>query len=147
MLGAEPQIKETYVKTGQLRLIFSPVLNHGSYSEQTHIGGECAAEQGKFWEMHDALFEHQDELWGDTQAVVKELAAGLGLDTEKFNACMDEQRYYDLIYAQDEVRQTNGIWGQPVLDINGERLFGAQSFETFQEVIERKLAESVDSSQ
>lgn len=141
MLGTEPQIRQTYVKTGQIRLIFNPVLSHGSYSEQAHIGAECAAEQGYFWPMHDLLFEHQAELWGDTQAVIKTLAAELGLETTQFNTCLNEQRYYDLIYAQDEVRQTQGIWGQPVLDINGERLFGAQSFETFQEVIERKLAE------
>jgi protein-disulfide isomerase len=141
VLGAEPQIKETYVKTGQVRLIFNPVLSHGSYSEQSHLGAECAAEQGRFWEMHHLLFENQDALWGDTQAVVKELVAELGLDTEKFNACLDEQRYSDLIFAQDEVRQAQGIWGQPVLDINGERLFGAQSFEKFQEVIETKLTE------
>jgi protein-disulfide isomerase len=120
-------------------LIFNPVLSHGSYSEQSHLAAECAAEQGRFWEFHDILFENQDALWGDTQAVVKALAAEMGLDTEQFNACVDEQRYLDLIYSQDEVRQEQGIWGQPVLDINGERLFGAQPFEMFKEIIEAIL--------
>jgi protein-disulfide isomerase len=120
-------------------LIFNPVLSHGSYSEQSHLAAECAAEQGHFWEFHDILFENQDALWGDTQAVVKALAAEMGLDTEQFNACVDEQRYLDLIYSQDEVRQEQGIWGQPVLDINGERLFGAQPFEMFKEIIEAIL--------
>jgi protein-disulfide isomerase len=139
VLGTEPQLKETYIKTGQVRLIFNPVLSHGSYSEQAHLAAECAAEQGQFWEIHDLLFENQDALWGDTRAVVEELAASLGLDIEQFNTCMDDQRYLDLIYSQDQLRQAAGIWGQPVFDIEGDRLFGAQPFEMFQEIIEAKL--------
>jgi protein-disulfide isomerase len=141
VLGTEPQLKESYIKAGQVRLIFNPVLSHGSYSEQSHLGAECAAEQGHFWPFHDLLFEHQAELWGDTQAVMMELAAEVGLDTKDFKTCLDEQRYYDSLYAQDEIRKERGIRGQPVFDINGEFLFGAQSFETFQAIIEAKLAE------
>lgn len=145
MLGAEPAIKETYIKTGLVRLVFNPVLNHFDLSEQSHLAAECAAEQGRFWEMHDALFENQDALWSDTAGVAKQLAADLGLDTVQFNACMDEERYMDLLYQQDEVRQTHGIRGQPVFDINGELLYGAQSFETFQAVIQAKLAKAAAS--
>ncbi len=135
-------LKETYIKTGQVRLIFNPVLSHFDLSEQSHLASECAAEQGRFWEMHDALFENQDALWSDTAGVGKQLAADLGLDTVQFNTCMDEQRYMDLLYQQDEIRQEHGIRGQPVFDINGDLLFGAQSFETFQSIIEPKLAEA-----
>jgi protein-disulfide isomerase len=140
VLGAEPLLRETYIKTGKLRLIFNPVLSHFDLSEQSHLASECAAEQGRFWQMHDALFESQDALWSDTANVAKQLAADLGLDTTQFNACMDEQRYLDLLYQQDEIRKEHGIRGQPVFDIHGDLLFGAQSFETFQSLIEPKLA-------
>ena len=140
MLGAEPTIRETYIKAGQVRLIFNPVLSHGDRSYQTHQAAECAAEQGRFWEFHDVLFENQDSFWaGDIQATVKELAAGAGLDSASFDTCLDEQRYWDLIVSQDEIRQEHGIRGQPVFDINGEFLFGAQSFEVFQGIIEAQL--------
>jgi protein-disulfide isomerase len=143
VLGTEPQLRESYIKAGQVRLIFNPVLNHFNLSEQSHLAAECAAEQGRFWEFHDLLFENQAALWGDTQAVAKQLAPEAGLETEQFNACIDEQRYLDLIYSQDEIRKEQGIRGQPVFDINGEFLFGAQSFETFQAIIEAKLADQI----
>ena len=142
MLGAEPAIRESYIKTGQVRLIFNPVLNHGDRSHQTHQAAECAAEQGRFWEFHNVLYENQDSFWGgDIRATVKQLAAEYGLDTASFNACIDEQRYLDLIFSQDEIRQQRGIRGQPVFDINGEFLIGAQPFEVFQGVIEAQLAQ------
>ncbi len=142
MLGAEPFIRENYIKTGQVRLIFNPVLSHGDRSYQTHQAAECAGEQGRFWEFHDVLFEHQDSFWaGDIRATVKQLAAEAGLDTVSFNACLDEQRYLDVIFGQDEIRQQRGIRGQPVFDINGEFLVGAQPFEVFQSVIEAQLAQ------
>ena len=73
MLGTEPQLRESYIKSGQVRLIFNPVLSHGNYSVLAHLAAECAAEQGYFWQMHDLLFEHQAELWGDTQAIAGQL--------------------------------------------------------------------------
>ena len=141
MLGSEPAIKETYVKTGQVVLIFAPVLNHHDRSDQTHQAAECAYEQGQFWQMHDLLFENQGATWrGDVREAVKQIAVEAGLDTVAFNACIDEQRHYDLIHAQDEIRLEAGIRGQPVFFINGEWLAGPQPFEAFAEVIETQLA-------
>ncbi len=140
MLSAEPQIKETYVKTGQVRLIFAPVLNHGDHSLQTHQAAECAADQGRFWEMHNILFENQDlTAWGDTRATVKQLAAQHGFDTIDFNACIDEQRTLARVQAQDEIRRARGIRGQPVFDINGSYLIGAQPFDVYATVINENL--------
>lgn len=142
MLGTEPAIRESYVKAGQVAIIFAPVLNHFDYSYQSHQAAECAADQGRFWEFHDILFENQDALWsGDVQAVAKQLAAEAGLDTVEFNACMDEQRHYDLVQAQDQIRLKAGIRGQPVFFINGDFLVGAQPFEVFKATIDSKLAE------
>jgi protein-disulfide isomerase len=140
VLGAEPVIRENYIKTGQVALIFAPVLNHGDRSYQSHQAAECAADQGRFWEFHDILFENQGVLWqGDIRVTVKQLAADAGLDAVDFNACIDEQRHLDLILAQDQIRLEAGIRGQPVFFIEGEYLVGAQPFEEFQRIIESKL--------
>lgn len=140
MLGAEPLIREHYIKTGLVKLVFNPVLSHGDRSYQSHQAAECAGEQDRFWAFHDLLFENQDSLfYDDIQATIKALAVEAGLDTASFAACLDEQRYLDLIVSQDEVRQEHGIRGQPVFDINGELFFGAQAFEVFQTVIESQL--------
>lgn len=142
MLGIEPDIKESYVKAGLVKLVFNPVLNHGNPSIQTHQAAECAAEQGRFWEFRDILFENQNIMWpGDVQATVKRLAAEANLDTASFNRCLDEQRYFNLIHSQDELRLRQGIFGQPVFDINGDLIFGPQPFDVFQTVINTKLAQ------
>lgn len=142
MLGAEPQIKEAYIKTGQVRLVFSPVLNHNDRSYQPHQAAECAGDQGRFWDFHNILFENQDSFWaGDIRETVKQLAASNGLDTVQFNACLDEQRYHDRVDSQDQVRRARGIRGQPVFDINGDFLIGAQPFDVFADVIESKLSQ------
>jgi len=141
VLGTEPQLRESYIKNGQVKLVFNPVLNHADRSLQTHQAAECAGEQGQFWQFHDVLFENQDALWAsDIQAAIKGLAAESGLDTESFDTCLDEQRYLELVLSQDEIRKQQGIRGQPVFDINGDFLAGAQPFEAFAEVIDRQLA-------
>lgn len=142
MLGTEPQIKETYLKTGQARLVFSAILDHGDRSVQAHNAAECAGEQGQFWPMHDRLYEEQGALFsGDPREVTKQFAAELGLDTEQFNACIDEQRYVSLVQSQDQRRRDLGIRTRPTIDVNGQFLVGPQPFEAFQAVIEPLLAE------
>jgi protein-disulfide isomerase len=142
VLGVEPLLREKYVKNGQLLIVFAPVLNHADYSDQTHQAAECAAEQDRFWEFHDLLFERQDDFWaGDIQTLLKGLAAEANLELEQFNTCLDEQRYFELIRSQDEFRQEAGIRGQPVFYINGDYLVGSQPLEVFQATIENKLGE------
>lgn len=140
MLGTEPLIREKYIQTGQVRLVFAPVLNHADRSDQSHQAAECAAEQGRFWEFHDILFQNQDILWqSDIQATLKGLAAEAHLDTAAFNTCLDEQRHQALIRRQDAFRLEAGIRGQPVFHINGDFLVGSQPFEVFEAIIESKL--------
>lgn len=140
MVGTEPAIKETYVKTGQAKLVFNPMLDHGDYSLQAHQAAECAAEQGKFWAMHDIIFERQRELFGgDVQATLKTMAAEIGLNADSFNACLDEQRHAALVQSQDNRRREIGIRTRPTFDINGQLVVGAQSFEAFRSVIDSML--------
>ena len=140
MLGTEPKIEEMYVKTGQVKLVFNPLIDLGEGSRQSHQAAACAGEQAQFWPMHDLLFENQSSLYsGDVREVSKELAAQLPLDQEQFNTCLDEQRTADLVQSQDEHRRELGIRTRPTFDVNGQLIVGAQSFETFQSVIEPLL--------
>lgn len=142
MVGTEPQIKENYVKTGQVKLVFVSILDHGDRSVQAHNAAECAGEQGQFWPMHDVLFENIRALYGgDVRETVKAFGADLGLDVQQFNTCIDEQRYVGTVQAQDEYRRNLGIRTRPTLDVNGQLVIGAQPFEAFQSVIEPMLAQ------
>jgi protein-disulfide isomerase len=138
-----PQIREQYIDTGQVRYLFRhfPLQFH-SEAVPAAQAAECAGEQGKFWEMHDALFERQDEWAGsaDPQAVFVDLAGGLDLDGAEFEACLTSEKYAAKVQADLQEGATEGITGTPGFFVNGVLLSGAQPLEAFQEQIDYFLA-------
>ena len=142
MLGAEVEIEETYVKSGQVRLVFAPMLDHADRSVQAHQAAECAGEQGQFWALHDIFFVEQNDLWrGDIREVIKDKATRLPLDHASFNACIDEQRYVDVVVAQDQMRKEIGVRSRPSIFVNDQIVVGPQPFSTFQALIDPLLAQ------
>lgn len=129
-------LKNTYVKDGTVLLVFNSILDHGDRSVQAHNAAECAFEQGKFWELHDVLFEFESQLYGDTRVVVKELARQVEMDQQAFDQCVDEQRYVSTVKAQDERRRALGIRTRPTIDINGTLFIGPQPYTVLQTAID-----------
>ena len=82
---------------------------------------EAAAAQGKFWEMHDLLFEHQDALEAED---LKRYAAGLKLDTGRFDSELDSHVYEEGIRKQFLEGVRSGVNGTPAFFINGVRYDG-----------------------
>lgn len=140
MLAVEPQLIETYVRSGRVRLVFRPVLNHGERSLRTSEAAACAAEQQQFWPMHELLFQRQDAVSrtavADLPALMRRYAEELGLDLAAFDACIADGQALALVQALDAEQRERGIRVQPVFEINGQRLVGFQSFETFQRIID-----------
>ena len=141
MLGTVPQVIQTYVETGQVRLVFWPVLNHGDPSVFSTLAAECVARQDidAFWELHHRLFQNQADLWGAGRDYYIEAAGAAGVDPEAFAACYDDGDALAHVLALDEARRARGIFTQPVFDIDGELLYGSQSFDTFAGVIDAAL--------
>jgi protein-disulfide isomerase/uncharacterized membrane protein len=83
---------------------------------------ECAAQQGKFWEYHDLLFQNQASLARDN---LFGFARDLGLDMTRFRTCLDAPETLDLV--RDDVRAGSalGIQSTPTIFINGRRIQGA----------------------
>ena len=96
----------------------------------------CAAEQGKFWEMHDRLFANQAKLQVPD---LKEHAAALGLDAAAFAQCLDSSRHTADVQKDLEAGAGYGVSGTPSFFINGRPLVGAQPFEGFAQVIDDEL--------
>lgn len=132
-----PQLKKEYVDTGKVKFYFKhfPLGFHPN-AQPASEATECAAEQGKFWKLHDKIFTNQGEL---SEENLKKWAEELKLDMTKFNECYDSNKYAERVSKDLEEGQSIGIRGTPSFVIQDELLVGAQPFEAFKEVIDRKL--------
>ncbi|MFY2557423.1 DsbA family protein [Corallococcus terminator] len=101
----------------------------------THSGAKLAAvatmaahEQGKFWEMHDVLFDNQGAL---DRASLEKYAQGLGLDVARFRKALDTKAWDNYVEADLVEAQRRRIAGTPTFFINGTGVTGAQSLDVF----------------
>jgi len=131
------QLRQQYIDTGKVKFVYRdfPLGNH-EYAQKAAEATECADDQGKFWEMHDLLFETGLLAPSD----LKQHAVTLGLDTTEFNECLDSGKYTGEVQKDLKDGQAAGVQGTPSFFINGVLLRGAQPFSAFQQVIEAELA-------
>jgi len=99
--------------------------------------GRCAGEQGKFWEMHDAMFSDQAGL--DRDGLVGK-AKKLKLDENQFQTCLTSEKYKAQIQQDSQEGSRFGINGTPAFFINGIFLNGAQPESAFDALIKDELA-------
>jgi protein-disulfide isomerase len=93
---------------------------------------ECAADQGKWIEMHDLIFENQDSL---RESQYKSWAVQIGMDATKFNNCFNSEKYLSKINADYQLGQSIGVKGTPKSFANGISISGAQPFASFESII------------
>ena len=140
-----PRIKKEYVDTGRVRIVFRdfPIQDIHPEATVTAMAGECAEDQGKFWEFHDKAFREQDRRGRDivryTVADVKRWATDVGLEAAAFNECLDSERHKAEVEKDYKDGADIGMTGTPVFFINGRAVVGAHPFATFQKVIEEEL--------
>ena len=129
------KVLETY--GNKVRIVFKdfPLPNHAEAPKAAEAA-HCAAEQGKYWEMHDAMFANQRALG---VPALKQYAAGLGLDAAKFNRCLDAGQYASKVAAGAAQGEKLGVISTPTLYINGRPVIGAQPFEVFKAAIDEEL--------
>lgn len=132
-----PKIDKEYIQTGKVRYVFHhyPLPFHQN-AQKAAEATECAADQGKFWEMHDRLFVDQEKL---AVADLKQYATTLNLRTSDFNACLDSGKYQNKVQDDLKLGQSVGVNGTPAFFINGRLVSGAQPFESFKQIIEEEL--------
>jgi Na+/H+ antiporter NhaA len=134
---AEPVVRELLNSFGtDLRYVFRhlPLADVHPNAQMAAEASEAAAAQGRFWEMHDALLDHQDEL---TPRDLRHYAEVLGLDVERY---MDElrRREYAPRVAEDVASaDESGVAGTPTFFINGLRHAGAYDARTLSNEVRR----------
>ena len=97
----------------------------------------AAANQDKFWEMHDKLFEDKSLR---SRSDFETMARDLGLDVTQFLTDFDAEETKDLVAEQQKTCTDNDAKGTPSFFINGRYVSGAQSYDRFKEVIDEELA-------
>ena len=138
-----PRLKETYIKTGQVRFVYQHFALLGEHSVAAAKAVECAREQGKFWPYHDKLFDSQGGL-AFTDAKLRRYARDLGLDAGAFAPCLDSRKYQQKVEDETKLGFLLGARGTPTFFLNGRILAGAQPFEVFQTAIEEALTKTRD---
>ena len=104
--------------------------------------GEAAAKQGKFFEMHDLLYENQDS-WSnlsDPTPTFVAFAAQLGLNADKFKTDMNSSEVSDIINADRKIIQDLGGSGTPSFVLNGKKIDSPRSIDDFKKVLDEALA-------
>ena len=106
-----PRIRKEYVDTGVVLFIHKdlPLPMHPQ-AMPAAIAARCAGAQGRFWDMHDALFAHQDKL---NQNSYPGLAKELKLDEAKFRACFENKASYQDIGKDVKTARALGLGGTP----------------------------------
>lgn len=137
--GTETQLIETYVKTGKVRLVYKHFIVLNSWEAAN--ASECAAEQGKFWQYHDYLFQKQETDSPFSKDELKRYARDLGLDTEAFDRCVDSGKYMNVVQKEMDEGRRLGVRGTPSIFVNGQYVPRGALWSDLQQAIEQALKE------
>lgn len=145
-----PLLLDQYIEQGKVKLVFRdfPIQNIHPNALPAAVAAECANEQGKFKEMHDILFDNQNQ-WNsqetdDALSMFSQYATQIQLDQETFDSCLTSGKYIEEIRDDLEDGRSYQVTGTPGFfigndDIGYVELKGAQPFESFKKVIDAQL--------
>ena len=152
---SEPQLISDYVNTGKVKFVFRQFEFLGPSSTTAGNAAECANEQGKFWEMHDYLYQNQPQE-SDTSLYTTEkltsIAQNLGMDPNQFSSCLSSTKYAKNVANDLAEGQSDGVSGTPTfyigkLDSTGtkitgaQQIVGAQPYSSIKAVIDKVLSQ------
>jgi protein-disulfide isomerase len=139
------KLREKYIDTGKMRYVSMdlPLSFHQQARPAAHAA-RCAADQDKFWEMRTTLFHNSRALGKDA---LLGYAGDLSLDTQAFQACMEDKRHERVINQSIQIARGAGFTGTPSFvigkningQVSGAVLIGAKSLAEFENQIQRLL--------
>ena len=153
----ESRIMDDYVKTGKVQFTarsagnwVSGNIGGGVESQNSAMAAYCAADQNKFWDMHDALFANVlgEEAGSFTDRRLQAIAGAAGLDMAAFNSCYSNGKYQSQVAQDFQDAKTGGINGTPFFLITytsggqpkTDTIDGAQAYSVFQQKLDAALA-------
>jgi len=148
-----PTLLAEYVETGKLKYVMreSPIASIHPEATNASLAALCANNQGKYWEMHDQIFNNQADMNVDK---FKTLATDIGLNSQEFDSCLDSKKYEPWVNADLKSASELGVRGTPgfVLGLTNPKdpdkadlkvyIKGAQPLDNFKQAIDELLAKA-----
>ena len=141
--GAARLIEENYIERGKVRYEYYYVTFNQPNGKLAAEAAECANSQGAFWPYHDMIYANQtgsSDQYSERRLLA--FAAEINLDGDSFRICLRDGNSRRVVQQDSDLASQMGVQSTPTVFINGDKVEGAQSFEVYRELIERKLAES-----
>lgn len=141
-----PTLDRDYVQTGKARLAYLnyPLTSIHANAQAAAEAAMCSAVQGRFWELHDSLFETQGrwESLSSPLAMFDSLAVAAGVEPKAWRGCMSSHATAALIAADHDRTKSAGVQSTPTFFIGGRKVEGAQPLEVFRAAIDSELVKS-----
>lgn len=141
----EPDVRTRLVNTDTIRwrYIDFPLEMHQN-TWNASIAAACADEQGRFWEMHDAIFAAQDQWNGEATSnpnkVLKRIGEPLVADKAKFDQCIDDQRTKPKVQAHYQLAMARKLPGTPSFIIGDQQISEFLTYDDFKKLVDQQLA-------
>ncbi len=145
-----PSLLGEYIEQGKVKLVFRdfPIQSIHPNALSASVAAECANDQKKFREMHDTLFENQND-WNklktiDALSLFSQYASNMKLDQESFDSCLNSGKHIPEIQNDLNDGRDYGVSGTPEFFVGNDQigfvgLKGAQPFESFKKIIDAQL--------
>jgi protein-disulfide isomerase len=143
--SAFPELKRNYIDSGRLRFYSRdlPLEMHND-AQRAAQAARCAGDQGRFWELRDAMAIHPGDL---AEEKLIAYAAEAGMETGAFRACLSSQKYQHAVQKDMEEADRIGVRGTPSFvlgrstkdGVEGEVFVGALPYATFEQKLEQLM--------
>lgn len=143
----EPDVRSRLINTGLIAFRFYDMpldVHRNTWPASNAVA--CAADQGKFLEMHDLVFANQDkwngEATGNPSKPLRQIAQQAGVDLGKWDACFDSQQHYDRIKANLQEGVRRGVGQTPTFIIGSKMIPGGVPYDEFKRYVDEAAAEA-----
>lgn len=141
----EPDVRARIVEAGlaSFRFYDFPLSGHQN-AMAAHLAAACADKQGKFWELHDAIYQNQSE-WNsqatmNPKKVIANYVKQLGMDEAAWNSCFDSQSEVAKIEAHRKKGQDLGVNSTPTFIIDGKMYADVLTYDQVKKIVDSLTA-------
>ena len=141
----EPDIRTHLIDSGVVRLRYMDFpLNIHPNTWAAHMAAWCAGDQGKFWQMHDAIYRYQDswntEATDNPEKVLAGVAQGVGLNMDEYNACMKARKYQAQLQANELEAERRHLDATPTFVFGDKVIANYLTYDQFKDEVDKAIA-------